>query len=115
LYNGVRLSDHSSSRLSKADATQVGALADAEAVVVAIYIDSWVFVFATAIIQFAFGVDFSFPVCDSAILLCLLCYVSSKVCCETLLYVRCLVWLFTNRYIDRKLLDIISFHPRRLD
>lgn len=49
------------------------------AVVVAIYIDSWIFVFATAIIQFGFGVDFSFPVCDSAILLCLLCYVSSKV------------------------------------
>lgn len=60
-------------------------LADAEAVVVAIYIDSWIFVFATAIIQFGFGVDFSFPVCDSAILLCLLCYVSSKVCCEGLL------------------------------
>ncbi|OIW27947.1 hypothetical protein CONLIGDRAFT_455527 [Coniochaeta ligniaria NRRL 30616] len=48
-------------------------------VAVAIYIDSWIFVFATAIIQFGFGVDFSFPVCDSAILLCLLCYVSSKI------------------------------------
>ncbi|KAB5585901.1 hypothetical protein GE09DRAFT_1210488 [Coniochaeta sp. 2T2.1] len=46
--------------------------------VVAIYVDSFIFVFATAIIQFGFGVDFSFPVCDSAILLCLLCYISSK-------------------------------------
>jgi hypothetical protein len=53
---------------------------DGGTVVVAIYIDSWIFVFATAIIQFGFGVDFSFPVCDSAILLCLLCYISSKVC-----------------------------------
>ncbi len=85
LCNGVRLSGSSSPRPahSKADATQVGVLADAEAVVVAIYIDSWIFVFATAIIQFGFGVDFSFPVCDSAILLCLLCYVSSKVCRES--------------------------------
>lgn len=49
------------------------------AVVIAIYVDSWLFVFATAIIQFGFGVDYSFPVCDSAILLCLVCYVSSKV------------------------------------
>lgn len=47
-------------------------------VVIAIYADSWLFVFATAIIQFGFGVDYSFPVCDSAILLCLVCYVSSK-------------------------------------
>lgn len=51
--------------------------------VIAIYVDSWIFVFATAIIQFGFGVDYSFPVCDSAILLCLLCYVSSKVCFAT--------------------------------
>jgi hypothetical protein len=55
-------------------------LADAVLVVIAIYVDSWMFVFATAIIQFGFGVDYSFPVCDSAILLCLVCYVSSKVC-----------------------------------
>lgn len=54
--------------------------ADAVLVVIAIYVDSWMFVFATAIIQFGFGVDYSFPVCDSAILLCLVCYVSSKVC-----------------------------------
>ncbi|RKU46940.1 hypothetical protein DL546_005205 [Coniochaeta pulveracea] len=30
-------------------------------VVIAIYADSWLFVFATAIIQFGFGVDYSFP------------------------------------------------------
>jgi hypothetical protein len=51
---------------------------NAAVVVIAIYADSWLFVFATAIIQFGFGVDYSFPVCDSAILLCLVCYVSSK-------------------------------------
>ncbi|KAK0706839.1 hypothetical protein B0T26DRAFT_655751, partial [Lasiosphaeria miniovina] len=46
--------------------------------VFAIYSDSFLFVFATAILQFAFGVDHSISVCESAILLCLACYVTTK-------------------------------------
>ena len=48
-------------------------------VVFAIYADSWLFVFATAILQFGLGVDESISVCESAILLCLVCYVTTKV------------------------------------
>jgi hypothetical protein len=48
-------------------------------VVLAIYADSSVFVFATAILQFGFGVGYSGSVCESAILLCLACYVTTKV------------------------------------
>ncbi len=49
-------------------------------VVFAIYIDSFLFVFATGILQFGYGVDHSMSVCESAILLCLVCYVTTKVC-----------------------------------
>ncbi|KAK4207021.1 hypothetical protein QBC37DRAFT_104763 [Rhypophila decipiens] len=47
--------------------------------VFAIYTDSFMFVFATAILQFGFGVDHSMPVCEAAILLCLVCYVTTKI------------------------------------
>ncbi|KAK3397233.1 hypothetical protein B0T20DRAFT_440919 [Sordaria brevicollis] len=47
-------------------------------VVFAIYADSFLFVFATAILQFGFGVDTSGSICESAILLCLACYVTTK-------------------------------------
>ncbi|KAK0740207.1 hypothetical protein B0T18DRAFT_332255, partial [Schizothecium vesticola] len=46
--------------------------------VFAIYGDSFLFVFATAILQFGFGVDHSMDACASAILLCLVCYVTTK-------------------------------------
>ncbi|KAK3683573.1 hypothetical protein B0T22DRAFT_519665 [Podospora appendiculata] len=46
--------------------------------VFAIYADSFLFVFATAIIQFGFGVDHSVSICEAAILLCLACYVTTK-------------------------------------
>ena len=48
-------------------------------VVFAIYADSFLFVFATAILQFGFGVDHSLSVCEAAILLCLVFYVTTKV------------------------------------
>ncbi len=48
-------------------------------VVFAIYADSFLFVLATAILQFGFGVGYSGAVCESAILLCLICYVTTKV------------------------------------
>lgn len=47
--------------------------------VFAIYLDSFLFVFATAVLQFGFGVDQSISVCQSAILLCLACYVTTKI------------------------------------
>ncbi|KAK3321095.1 hypothetical protein B0T19DRAFT_478259 [Cercophora scortea] len=46
--------------------------------VFAIYADSFLFVFATAILQFGFGVDHSVSICEAAILLCLACYVTTK-------------------------------------
>ncbi|QUC23821.1 uncharacterized protein UV8b_08062 [Ustilaginoidea virens] len=46
--------------------------------VFAIYADSYVFVFATAILQHALGVSLSIKTCDAAILLCLACYVTTK-------------------------------------
>ncbi|KHN94015.1 uncharacterized protein MAM_08144 [Metarhizium album ARSEF 1941] len=48
------------------------------AVVFAIYIDSYLFVFATAILQQSVGVNSSLSTCEGAILLCLACYVSTK-------------------------------------
>lgn len=47
--------------------------------VFAIYADSFLFVFATGILQFGFGVGYSVSVCESAILLCLACYVTTKI------------------------------------
>ncbi|PHH55783.1 hypothetical protein CFIMG_000348RAa [Ceratocystis fimbriata CBS 114723] len=47
--------------------------------VFAIYIDSYCFVFATAVLQLAFGVNTAYSVCSGAILLCLVCYITSKV------------------------------------
>ncbi|KAL5615110.1 hypothetical protein BROUX41_005170 [Berkeleyomyces rouxiae] len=46
--------------------------------VFAIYIDSYCFVFATAVLQLAFGVNSAYSVCSGAILLCLACYITSK-------------------------------------
>lgn len=48
-------------------------------VVFAVYIDSYLFVFATAILQHSLGVNTSLAICESAIILCLVFYVSTKV------------------------------------
>ncbi|KAJ6439678.1 pyridoxamine phosphate oxidase family protein [Purpureocillium lavendulum] len=47
--------------------------------VFAIYIDSYLFVFGTATLQHALGINTNHKTCDSAILLCLVCYVTTKV------------------------------------
>ncbi|KAK9778838.1 hypothetical protein SCAR479_04462 [Seiridium cardinale] len=47
--------------------------------VFAIFVDSWLFVFITAILKHGAGINSSFELCSSAILLCLICYVSSKI------------------------------------
>lgn len=45
----------------------------------AIYIDSILFIFTTGILQHGFGLNSSAGVCSAAILLCLACYMSTKV------------------------------------
>ncbi|KAJ0158711.1 hypothetical protein CTA2_11047 [Colletotrichum tanaceti] len=47
--------------------------------VLAVYVDSYLFVFVTAILQFALGVNTNIQICDGAILLCLVCYITTKV------------------------------------
>ncbi|OLN95292.1 hypothetical protein CCHL11_04737 [Colletotrichum chlorophyti] len=47
--------------------------------VLLIYTDSYLFVFVTAILQFALGVNTNIQICDGAILLCLVCYITTKV------------------------------------
>ncbi|EXU99812.1 hypothetical protein X797_006941 [Metarhizium robertsii] len=46
--------------------------------VFAIYADSYIFVFASAMLQHSIGLNASFRTCDSAILICLVCYVTTK-------------------------------------
>ncbi|KUJ18959.1 uncharacterized protein LY89DRAFT_732491 [Mollisia scopiformis] len=47
--------------------------------VLAIYTDSMVFIFTTAILEHGFGLNSTQAICSSAILLCLVCYMSTKV------------------------------------
>ncbi|KAM0329129.1 hypothetical protein ACHAQA_004425 [Verticillium albo-atrum] len=47
-------------------------------IVFLIYVDSYLFVFVTGLLQFALGVNTSYSICDGAILLCLVCYVTTK-------------------------------------
>lgn len=43
-----------------------------------IYVDSLVFIFATAILEHGLGLNSNMSVCGAAILLCLACYLSTK-------------------------------------
>ncbi|KAA8911140.1 hypothetical protein FN846DRAFT_467910 [Sphaerosporella brunnea] len=45
----------------------------------AIFIDSWLFVFSSTVLQSSFGLNSGARACDAGILLCLVCYLSSKV------------------------------------
>ncbi|KAG4435768.1 hypothetical protein IFR05_008742 [Cadophora sp. M221] len=47
--------------------------------ILAIYFDSIVFIFVTSILQHGFGLNLNMTICSSAILLCLVCYMSTKV------------------------------------
>ncbi|KAL7781962.1 hypothetical protein V8C43DRAFT_327507 [Trichoderma afarasin] len=47
--------------------------------VFAIYVDSYLFVIATAVLQHSLGVNSSYGICEAAIFLCLVCYVTTKV------------------------------------
>ncbi|KAI0137309.1 hypothetical protein BJ170DRAFT_711411 [Xylariales sp. AK1849] len=46
--------------------------------VLSIYADSWLFVFITAVLKHGMGLNTSYGLCSSAILLCLVCYVTTK-------------------------------------
>lgn len=45
----------------------------------AVFVDSWLFVFSSTVLQASFGLNSSIKACDAGILLCLVCYLSSKV------------------------------------
>ncbi|KAI1340119.1 hypothetical protein F5Y15DRAFT_64912 [Xylariaceae sp. FL0016] len=47
--------------------------------VLAIFVDSWIFVFATVVVHHGLGFNADLAVCSSAILLCLVCYVTTKI------------------------------------
>ncbi|KAF2738283.1 hypothetical protein EJ04DRAFT_560870 [Polyplosphaeria fusca] len=51
----------------------------ASLLIIIIYLDSTLFVFVTAIIARGLGINESLGICDGAILLCLICYMSTKV------------------------------------
>ncbi|KAI4760196.1 hypothetical protein E4T51_06765 [Aureobasidium sp. EXF-12344] len=48
-------------------------------VIIAIYIDSFLFIFCTAVLSKAYSLNQSAGICDGAILLCLLCYMTTKI------------------------------------
>lgn len=48
-------------------------------VVLGVFFDSWLFVLSSTILQASIGLDSSLVACDAGILLCLVCYLSSKV------------------------------------
>jgi hypothetical protein len=48
-------------------------------VIIAIYIDSFLFIFCTAVLSKAFSLNQSAGICDGAIILCLLCYMTTKI------------------------------------
>ncbi|KAI5803256.1 hypothetical protein EDC01DRAFT_612002 [Geopyxis carbonaria] len=47
--------------------------------IIGIFVDSWMFVFSSTVLQGSFGLNSSQGACDAGILLCLVCYLSSKV------------------------------------
>ncbi|PVH88166.1 hypothetical protein DL98DRAFT_509648 [Cadophora sp. DSE1049] len=47
--------------------------------ILTIYFDSILFIFATAILEHGFGLNLNMTICGSAILLCLICYMSTKI------------------------------------
>ncbi|KAH7379730.1 hypothetical protein BKA64DRAFT_234607 [Cadophora sp. MPI-SDFR-AT-0126] len=47
--------------------------------ILTIYFDSILFIFATAILEHGFGLNLNMTICGAAILLCLICYMSTKV------------------------------------
>ncbi|KAI4720632.1 hypothetical protein E4T48_03075 [Aureobasidium sp. EXF-10727] len=49
------------------------------ALIIAIYVDSFLFIFCTAVLSKAYSLNQSASICDAAILLCLICYMTTKI------------------------------------
>ncbi|OTA96723.1 hypothetical protein M434DRAFT_27595 [Hypoxylon sp. CO27-5] len=77
--------------------------------VLAIYIDSWIFVFGTGIINYGIGVDSNIGVCSAAILLCLFCYVTTKLIYIFLVEKAFIIGGGTKRRLESKLYIFNSF------
>ncbi|RPB25321.1 hypothetical protein L211DRAFT_759234, partial [Terfezia boudieri ATCC MYA-4762] len=58
---------------------QLSSLPLARWLILCVYADSWTFVFSSTILQSSLGLDSSHDACDAAILLCLVCYLTSKI------------------------------------
>lgn len=68
---------------------------------IAIFIDSWLFIVVTSILKHGVGIDISTEMCSSAILLCLICYVTTKV----------LIYMFlVEKAVRASRLTRLSFH-----
>jgi hypothetical protein len=67
------------------------------AVIFAIFIDSWLFVFSSTVLQSSFGLNSGPRACDAGILLCLVCYLSSKVLPPANLFVDASLTISTGR------------------
>jgi hypothetical protein len=69
-------------------------------VIFAIFIDSWLFVFSSTVLQASFGLNSSLRACDAGILVCLVCYLSSKVSAITIF--RSVADFLTSQLLGRK-------------
>ncbi|KAL7272971.1 hypothetical protein RUND412_004190 [Rhizina undulata] len=58
--------------------TSIRGLPLARYLILAVFTDSWLFVFSSTVLQTSFGLNSSPKACDAGILLCLVCYLSSK-------------------------------------
>ncbi|RVD88110.1 uncharacterized protein DFL_002306 [Arthrobotrys flagrans] len=47
--------------------------------VLGVYLDSWLFVFSSTVLNVAFGLRSSITACNASILLCLICYLTTKI------------------------------------
>ncbi|KAI0181371.1 hypothetical protein GGR52DRAFT_32742 [Hypoxylon sp. FL1284] len=78
--------------------------------VVAIYVNSWIFVFGSAIIDYGIGVDSSLAVCSAAILLCLFFYISTKILIYMLLVEKAfIIQRGTRRRLESKMYILNAF------
>jgi hypothetical protein len=48
-------------------------------VVLAIFVDSWVFILMTAILKYGFNINSGFNTCSLALLICLVSYATTKI------------------------------------
>ncbi|CAD0099405.1 unnamed protein product [Aureobasidium mustum] len=96
------------------------------ALIIAIYIDSFLFIFCTAVLSKAYSLNQSAGICDGAILLCLLCYMTTKIDEEQALAVQLfgvicpyvvlviLNFVFRIAYINEKGVCVIGMKRRAL-